>query len=126
MTFAEKFKAARMQLGMSQEKLSLELGVTKRTILLYEKGQSLPTSDKLPKIAKYFGVSIESLLSDDEEFAVTANGQGESKSARDAQALVNGISVLFAESKLSEEEIDVFMQAIQNAYWIAKKERKHL
>ena len=124
MTFSEKFKMARMQAGISQEKLSAELGISKRTIVNYENGQTLPPSDKLPLIARYFGVSIESLLTEDEEFIATAHEQGGSKGAREAKTLVNEVSGLFAGGRLSEEDMDATMRAIQNAYWIAKEESR--
>lgn len=124
MNFAEKFKAARMQAGLSQDKLSAELGLSKRTIINYEKGQTLPPSDKIPVIAKYFGVSIESLITEDEEFVASAYEHGGSKSKREADALVNEISGLFAGGRLSDEDKDAVMRAIQNAYWVAKEESK--
>ena len=124
MTFAEKFKIARMQAGISQEKLSTELGISLRTIKNYEGGQTLPSSDKLPLIARYFDVTIESLLSEDEEFAAAAYEQGGSKRAREAQALVNEFSGLFAGGRLSEEDMDAAMKAIQNAYWMAREESR--
>jgi len=124
MTFAEKLKAARMQVGLSQDKLSTELGISKRTLINYETGKFLPPSDKLPKIAKYFGVTIDSLISEEEEFVAEAYEQGGTKGAREAQALVNEISGLFAGGKLSEDDLDATMRALQNAYWIAKEENK--
>ena len=124
MGFAEKFKVARMQLGISQEKLASDMGISKRSIANYESGQSLPTSDKLLIISKYFGVSIESLITEDEEFVAAAYEQGGSKSAREAKALVDEVSGLFAGGRLSDEDMDAVMRAIQNAYWIAKEESR--
>jgi len=125
MTFAEKLKAARMQVGLTQDKLSMELGISKRTLINYETGKFLPPSDKLPIIAKYFGVTIDSLISEEEEFVAAAYEQGGTKGAREAQTLVNEISGLFAGGKLSEDDMDAAMRALQNAYWIAKEESKH-
>jgi len=124
MTFAEKFKAVRMQAGLSQDKLSTELGISKRTIVNYEKGETLPTSDKLLMIARYFGVSIESLISENEEFVASAYEQGGSKGAKEAATLVDEISGLFAGGRISEDEKDAVMRALQDAYWIAKAESK--
>ena len=124
MAFAEKFKTARMQAGLSQDQLSAELGISKRMIRNYENGSFLPTSDKIPKIAKYFGVSIESLITEDEEFVAAAYEQGGSKGARDAKAIVDETTALFAGGKLSDDDMDAAMRAIQNAYWIAKEESK--
>ena len=124
MNFAEKLKAVRMQMGLTQDKLSTELGISKRTLINYETGKFLPPSDKLPIIAKYFGVTIDSLISEEEEFVAAAYEQGGTKGAREAQTLVNEISGLFAGGKLSEDDMDAAMKAIQNAYWIAKEESK--
>jgi len=124
MSFAEKLKAARLQAGISQERLSALLGVTKRTIINYENGQTLPPVNLLPKIAKLFDVPVGTLITEEEEFVALANERGGSKSAREAEALVSEVSGLFAGGRLSDEEKDAVMRAIQNAYWIAKEESK--
>ena len=124
MTFAEKLKAARLQAGMSQERLSAQLGVTKRTIINYENGLTLPPVSLLPKIAKLFGVPVGSLITEEEEFVALAGERGGSKSAREAEALVSEVSGLFAGGSLSDDEKDTVMRAIQNAYWISKEESK--
>ena len=124
MEFAEKLRAIRIQAGLSQERLSAELGVTKRTIINYENGQTLPSLDMLPKIAKLFDVKIESLISEEEEFVASAYERGGSKSAREVETLVNEVSGLFAGGRLSDADKDAVMRTIQNAYWIAKDESK--
>jgi len=124
MNFAEKFKAVRMQAGISQDKLAVALGISKRTIRNYETGQTLPPSDRLPIIAKYFGVPIESLITEDEEFIAAAYESSGRKGAREAQALVDEVSGMFAGGTLSDDDMDAAMKAIQNAYWIAKEESR--
>ena len=124
MTFAEKLKAVRLQAGISQERLAAMLGVTKRTIINYENGQTLPPIGLLPKIAKLFSVTIGTLITEEEEFIAAAGEQGGSKGARDAEAIVSEVSGLFAGGRLSDNEKDAVMRAIQNAYWIAKEESK--
>jgi len=124
MTFAEKLKAARLQAGISQERLAAMLGVTKRTIINYENGQTLPPIGLLPKIAKLFSVTIGTLITEEEEFIASAGEQGGSKGAREAEAIVSEVSGLFAGGRLSDDEKDAVMRAIQNAYWIAKEESR--
>jgi len=124
MPFGEKLRALRMNAGISQEKLSSVLGVSTRTIIKYEMGQNLPSTEMLPIISKYFGVSIDSLVTEQEEFVTQAYVQGGSKGAREASALVEEVSELFAGGRLSEDDKDAVMRAIQNAYWIAKDESK--
>lgn len=124
MAFAERFRQAREKAGLSQEKLAAELGISKRMIINYEGGKFLPTTDKMPKIAKFFGVSIESLITEDEEFVSAAYKRDGARGARGAQAIVDDAVAIFAGGKLSEEDADAAMRAIQNAYWIAKEESK--
>ena len=124
MTFAEKLKAIRMRAGLSQERISAEFGVTKRTIINYENGQTLPPLDMLPKIAKFFNVKIENLISEEEEFVASAYEQGGHRSAREVETLVSEVSGLFAGGRLSDGDKDAVMRTIQNAYWIAKDENK--
>ena len=124
MAFAERFKAARLQAGLSQERLAAAIGVSKRTIINYENGATMPPIDKLPVIAKQFGTSIENLISEDEEFVAEAYEQGGSRSAREAEALVSEVTGLFADGRLSDDEKDAVMRAIQNAFWVAKDESK--
>ena len=124
MTFAEKFKMMRMQTGLSQKSLAGDMGIAKRTIANYENGNTLPSKDNLPIIAKYFGVTIDSLVSEEEQFVAVAYEHGGSKGAREAKALVNEVTGLFAGGRLSDDDMDAAMRAIQNAYWIAKEESK--
>ena len=124
MTFSDKLKALRMQAGISQEKLAVELGVTKRTIINYESGKTLPPISLLIQMSKFFGVAVESLITEGEQFVAAAYEQGGSKSAREVEALVNEVSGLFAGGRLSDDDKDAVMRAIQNAYWIAKEESK--
>jgi len=124
MAFGDRIKALRKNVGISQEKLAGEFGVTKRMIINYESGKSFPPMEKIPKIAKFFGVTIDSLMSEGEEFISQAAEKGGSKGMRDAAALVEEVSGLFAGGRLSDDDKDAVMKAIQNAYWIAKEESK--
>ena len=124
MSFGEKLKKLRMQAGLSQEKLAAALGITKRTVINYEMGKSLPPAESLTNISKYFGVTIDELITEQEEFIAKAGEQDGSRGKRDAAALVNEVTGLFAGGRLSEDDRDAVMRAIQNAYWIAKEESK--
>jgi len=124
MTFGEKLKAVRMQAGVSLDKLSAEIGVTKRTLINYESSQTLPPIDFLPKVSKFFGIPIESLITEDEEILAEAYEKGGKKAAREVEELVNEVSGIFAGGRLSEDDKDAVMKALQNAYWVAKEENK--
>lgn len=60
-TLAEKIKATRLALNMSQVELARKAGVTQGTIGHLETGRSTATT-KLPAIAKALGVNVEVLL----------------------------------------------------------------
>jgi len=124
MSLAEKLKETRMRFGITQEKLAAELGLSKRTIINYESGQTMPPLNVLAKIAGFFGMAVGSFINEEEEFVSAAYERGGSKGAREAEALVSEVSGLFAGGRLSDEDKDAVMRAIQNAYWIAKEESK--
>ena len=63
MTFAEKLKSMRKQAGMSQEKLSEKLGVSRQAITKWETDAGIPDIENLMAISTLFGVSIDDLLS---------------------------------------------------------------
>ena len=55
-------KTLRLAKGISQRKLGEDFNVSNQTISFWENGSREPDLDTLVKIAKYFGVSIDSLL----------------------------------------------------------------
>ena len=124
MAFADTFKLKRIQAKMSQAQLSQAMGISKRAIINYESGKNLPNSEKLKIIAKFFNMPIASLMTEEEEFIAEAYEKGGRKGARDAESLVNEVNGLFAGGRLSDDELDAVMKAIQGAYWIAKEENK--
>jgi len=124
MTFGEKLKTARMQAGITLDKLSAEIGVARRTLINYESSQTLPPIDFLPKVSKFFGIPIESLITEDEEVLAQAYEKGGKKAMREVDELVHEVSGIFAGGRLSEDDKDAVMKALQNAYWIAKEENK--
>lgn len=62
MTVGEKIQAYRKKLGLSQEELGEKLLVSRQTISLWEKGQTLPTIDNLIKLKDIFNVSVDEIL----------------------------------------------------------------
>ena len=62
MTVGEKIQTYRKQLGMSQEELGQKLLVSRQTISLWEKDQTVPTIDNLIRLREIFGVSADEIL----------------------------------------------------------------
>ena len=97
MTFGEKFKAEREKRGLTQQEVADGLGINRRMITRYENGISFPRSrDAYKKIADYFEVDVNYLLTEDEEFVVQASEQYGSRGMKQAQELIDGMSGLFA------------------------------
>lgn len=67
LNFAENFKKYRKQKGITQEKIAEELGVSGQSVSRWEVGVCYPDLELLPGIANYFGISIDTLLSNDKD-----------------------------------------------------------
>lgn len=61
-----KLKELREQRELSQEELAARLGVAQGTICDIERGRRGPSLELLAKISKFFGVSTDVFLTDEE------------------------------------------------------------
>lgn len=66
MTLAEKLYSLRRKNGLSQEQLAQELNVSRQAISKWEAGQSVPESEKLLMLSRYFRVSLDYLMKDEQ------------------------------------------------------------
>ena len=66
MEFNEKLQELRRQKGMTQEEVAEVLFVSRTAISKWESGRGYPNIESLKAIAKFFGVTIDELLSGDE------------------------------------------------------------
>ena len=66
MEFNEKMQELRKQKGLTQEELAEELYVSRTAISKWESSRGYPNIDSLKTISKFFGVTIDELLSGDE------------------------------------------------------------
>ena len=66
MEFNEKLQELRKQKGLTQEELAEVLFVSRTAISKWESGRGYPNIESLKAIAKFFGVTIDELLSGDE------------------------------------------------------------
>ena len=125
MTFGEKIKAERKKLGLTQIELGERIGVTNRVITSYENGKSFPrTREAYKKIADALGVNVNDLLSDDDAFVMEAEEQFGYREKKGAEKLLAEVTGLFAGGEMAEEDMDIFMKAVQDAYWEVKKINK--
>ena len=62
MTVGEKIQKYRKCLGLSQEELGQRLLVSRQTISLWEKDQTVPTIDNLMRLSEIFEISVDEIL----------------------------------------------------------------
>lgn len=57
-------KNIRLRTGLSQECFAERVGVSRQTVVNWERGKSLPSADKITHIIKEFSLSLEDIFSD--------------------------------------------------------------
>ena len=67
MTVGEKIQLYRKKEGLSQEELGAKLFVSRQTVSLWEMDKTVPTVDNLIRLKEIFGVSIDNMLSEEDE-----------------------------------------------------------
>ena len=67
MTLGEKIQEQRKIKGFTQDELAEKLGVTAQAVSKWERGTSMPDVTLLPEIANIFGITIDSLFSNEKE-----------------------------------------------------------
>ena len=67
MGFGKNINRLRKKQGYSQEELGEKIGVTRQTISKWELEQTSPSLNDLNKIAEFFSVKIDDLISEESE-----------------------------------------------------------
>ena len=125
MTFADKIKKERAKLQMTQADFAKHIGVSHRSLQNYELGINHPRSrEAYQKIATALGLDVNYLLTENEEFVLGIAEQYGSRGAQGATKVLSDVKALFAGGEMAEEDMDVFMKAVQDAYWEVKKINK--
>lgn len=125
MTFGEKVKNERNRLGLNQDELAKKIGVTRRVISSYENDSSRPRgTERYKKLAEALGVNINYLLSEDEAFIADVEDNYGHRGAKQAKELLAEVTGLFAGGEMPDEDMREMVDAIQEAYLIAKKNNK--
>ena len=125
MTFAEKIKKERKKLQMTQADFAKHIGVSYRMLQNYELGKNHPrTRDVYQKIATALNVDVNYLLTEDEDFVLRIGEEYSPRGKKGAERVLADVNALFAGGEMADEDIDTFMQAVQQAYWEVKKINK--
>ena len=124
MEFNELLKKYREARGFTQAELAKLYGVSTRMIQNYESGKSRPRFDASEKLAAALGVQITDLMGSNDMLIAQAGDKYGARGAKQAQRLTEELSGLFSGGELSQEDMDIMMKAIQDAYWIAKEKNQ--
>lgn len=61
------FRNARLKAGKKVTEVMAHMGVSDAAVYLWETGSCYPSVDKLPKLAAFYGCTVDDLLRNDEE-----------------------------------------------------------
>ena len=125
MTFGEKVKTERTKLGLTQEELAAKVGATVRVIFSSENDKSRPRgTERYKKLAEALNVNVDHLLSEDDAFIADVKDKYGRRGAKQAKELIAEVTGLFAGGEMADEDMREMVDAIQEAYLIAKKNNK--
>lgn len=123
--FGSRLTEARKAKKLTQPQLSDLSGVSLRTIQNYESGTRYPGRMEITnRLAAALDVSTAYLLGEEAKFIEEARAKGGARSAEEVRALVEDVSGCFAGGELPDEDLEAMMQALTEAYFIAKKKNK--
>lgn len=132
--FSRKLKEARVAKELNQDELGEIVGVTRRSIVAYERGDAVPHKKTIRALAKALGVSTEYLTNDeitDQSFSKEmdhlveeASSRFGNKGASEVEDLLKQNVALFAGGSISEEGKAAYFEALAKAYFACKEEAK--
>lgn len=129
--FGEKVKARREEMRLNQEQLAKLCGLTRRSIVAYETTDKIPYPSTVRKLATALGVTVRYLEHDEiddpqagidqEPFIEEAREKYGRKGADEMAAVLSQNEALFAGGTLTEEQKDMFFEAVSRAYFMNKQ-----
>lgn len=124
MEFKEKLLKLRKQHGFTQTQLGNLVGVSLRSIQNYELGVRYPKRAVLDKLCEVFNVPIEYMINSDIDNMVKDYADSAQSGKIAAQIFLDNASVLFSGGRISEDDKDDVMIALQKIYWLSKEKNK--
>ena len=79
MELHEKLQELRKQKGLTQEELAAQLFVSRTAISKWESGRGFPNIESLKALSRFFGVSLDELLSGDELLTIAEHDHREAE-----------------------------------------------
>ena len=125
MNFGKKLRDLREAKNLTQHELADQVGVSLKTISRYETNESHPRYRKIyDKLAEILDTTHDYLVTDEDDFILNARELYGYKGANDAREMVDGVIGLMAGGEVPEEDKKAILDALQEAYYMAKTENK--
>ena len=118
-TFATRIKEQRLKKGLSQLQLAEDIGLTKQTISLWERGMRRPEFETMEQLAGYFGINMAYLIGQSDDPTVSepdADAWVEDEAIQELESLGSQLSQLSTMSRR------VIAAAIREAYRAEREE----
>lgn len=123
----EIFEQLLLKHGVTPYKLSQEIGVSQSTLSDWKRGRSTPKLDKLQKIADYFGVTVDYLMTGNEQ-EKDFDPKLTSKDERDIikkvddilSQLNSGEALMFDGEPMNDETMELLRASLENSVKMAK------
>ena len=126
----EVFEQLLQKYGVTSYKVSKDTGVTQTSLSNWKSGRNTPSTKTLQKIADYFGVSVDYLMTGKEETS-DKEPQLKPKDERDiknilanTEQLLKQDGLMFDGDPASPEAIESILSAMQIGMEMAKKKNK--
>lgn len=127
----EVFEQLLQKHGVTSYKVAKEAGVTQTALSNWKSGRSTPTTKTLQKIADYFGVTIDYLMtgkdeSEKKETTLTRRDERDIEKILDQtrEQLLSQEGLMFDGQPATPEAIDSILSAMQVGMELAKKKNK--
>lgn len=121
MSFGRKLKQLRKNARITQTELAEKLNITTRTLINYETGKCYPKQTEIyADIASIFHVTVDFLMSENDDLFKSEDDYKKTPQVRAKKAADEIISLMKC-GDLSDNEKDIIMKAITDAYWDLKK-----
>ena len=134
-SFGEKVRMRREEMQLSQEQLANLCGLTRRSIVSYETTSKRPYASSMRKLAAALGVTVRYLEHDEiddpqagideEPFIQEAREMYGQRGADEMAAVLSQNEALFAGGTLTEDQKDMFFEAISRAYFMNKERARN-
>lgn len=125
----EIFEQLLQRNGISAYRVAKEAGVTQTALSNWKNGRNTPSAPTLQKIADYFGVSIDYLMTgketEEKEPKLKPKDERDIKNIlANTEQLLKQDGLMFDGQPASQEAIDSILSAMQIGMEIAKKKNK--